>query len=166
MGKLDEDALLLLSCVCLGLNSYAGTALESSAPLSKVQKFFLEGLVASVEDVMGWSEVFGDISWQSFFQLKSLDYVGDEVATARVTSWANLQSAIPVEVGSVPLSQVVGPGCAHYVDHFEDFLLDEKSRTYTRPPKVMVTEHDWDEVCEGLISAGICGVMAKMNCFK
>ena len=150
VGKLDEDALLLLSCVCLGLNSYAGTALESSAPLSKVQKFFLEGLVASVEDVMGWSEVFGDISWQSFFQLKSLDYVGDEVATARVTSWANLQSAIPVEVGSVPLSQVVGPGCAHYVDHFEDFLLDEKSRTYTRPPKVMVTEHDWDGVCEGL----------------
>ena len=150
VGKLDEDALLLLSCVCLGLNSYAGTALESSAPLSKVQKFFLEGFVASVEDVMGWSEVFGDISWQSFFQLKSLDYVGDEVATARVTSWANLQSAIPVEVGSVPLSQVVGPGCAHYVDHFEDFLLDEKSRTYTRPPKVMVTEHDWDGVCEGL----------------
>lgn len=115
---------------------------------------------------MGWSEVFGDISWQRFFQLKSLDYVGDEVATARVTSWANLQSAIPVEVGSVPLSQVVGPGCAHYVDHFEDFLLDEKSRTYTRPPKVMVTEHDWDGVCEGLISAGICGVMAENELFQ
>ena len=39
VGKLNEDALLLLGCVCLGLNSYAGTALESSAPLSKVQFF-------------------------------------------------------------------------------------------------------------------------------
>ena len=30
----------------------------------------------------------------------------------------------------------------------------------------MVTEHDWDGVCEGLISAGICGVMAENELFQ
>ena len=33
--------------------------------------------------------------------------------------------------------------------------------TYTKPPKVMVTDHDWDRMREGLIKSGICGVMAE-----
>ena len=118
-----------------------------------------------VREVDEWPERLGEISWQSFFKLRSLDYVGDEVATARITSWANVQSAIPTEVGSVPLRDVVGDGCRHYVDRFEEFLLDKDSMTYTKPPKVMVTDHDWDRMCEGLIKSGICGVMAESELY-
>ena len=112
---------------------------------------------------MGWNETFKDVSWKSFFQLRSLDYVGDEVATARITAWENLQAAIPAEVGSVPLSEVVGQGCLHYVNNFEKFLVDSESMRYTKPPRVMVTHKDWDGVCEGLIRSGICGAMAEAD---
>ena len=133
--------------------------------MSKTQRFYLEGISQLVVEMGDWTETFGEISWQSFFKFRSIDYVGDEVATARLTSWNNIRSAIPTEVGSVPLREVVGAGCRHYVERFEDFLLDEGSMTYTKPPRVMVVEQDWDRMCEGLIDAGICGVMAEADLY-
>ena len=61
------------------------------------------------------------------------------------------------QCGWVQLREVVEAGCQHYAERFEDFLLDEASMTYIRPPRVMVTDADWDLMCEGLINSGICG---------
>ena len=115
--------------------------------MSKTQRFYLEGISQLVVEMGDWTETFGEISWQSFFKFRSIDYVGDEVATARLTSWNNIRSAIPTEVGSVPLREVVGAGCRHYVERFEDFLLDEGSMTYTKPPRVMVVEQETGIEC-------------------
>ena len=100
----------------------------------------MKSLAQVVTEVAEWEETFKEISWKSFFQFRSLDYVGDEVATAKITSWPNLRSAIPAEVGSVPISEVVGEGCLHYVQNFESFLLDREAMKYTKLPRVMVTD--------------------------
>ena len=74
IGNLSEQLNLVLSCVCLGLNSYAGCDMQSDKPVSKLQKEFLEGLCEMVREVDVWPDSFGKISWGSFFQLRSLDY--------------------------------------------------------------------------------------------
>ena len=163
---LQNEALDLLVNICLGLNSYAGVSVEGEKKVSPVQKDLLRELRSIVNSVCGWSECFGEISWQEFFKWRSLDYVGDEVATARITSWSNLRSAIPTEVGGVELADVVSEGCRHYVLNFEDYLVSQDSRVYTRPPRVMVSDQDWDELCDGLISTGICGVMPEHELFQ
>ena len=133
--------------------------------MSQLQRQFLEGLSSIVKDMGDWTERFTEISWSTFFKFRSVDYVGDEVAVARITSWNNIKSAIPVEVGTVRLQDVVGAGCRHYVERFEDFLLDEGSMVYTRPPRVMITDADWEQMCEGLIGAGLCDVMAESDLY-
>ena len=167
MGMLagGEDLVRVLRNVCLGLNSYAGSEVESERPATKLQKGFIKELVSVIQVSGGWEESFGKMSWEEFFSMRSVDYVGDEVAVARITSWENLRHALPVEVGSVELEQVVGEGCRHYVQHFEEYLLDESSMTYVRPPRVMVADADWEKVCEGLIQAGVCAVMAEQELF-
>ena len=166
LGNLGDELIVVLSCVCLGLNSYAGCSTENERPISSLQRYYLEGLCEMIREVDAWPERFGEISWENFFKFRSLDYVGDEVATARITSWNNIRSAIPTEVGTVPLRDVVGDGCRHYIDRFEDFLLEPEAMAYTKPPRVMVAEQDWDRMCEGMIQSGICGVMAESDLFK
>jgi len=160
-----EDLVGVLRNVCLGLNSYAGSEVESGRPATKLQMGFIKELVTVVRVSGGWEESFGKMSWEEFFRMRSVDYVGDEVAVARVTSWENLRHALPTEVGSVELEQVVGEGCKHYVQNFKEYLLDEASMTYVRPPRVMVADADWEKVCEGLIQAGVCEVMAEQELF-
>ena len=58
--------------------------------------------------------------------MRSIDYKGEEVKTAQQTSWANLAPALPPEVGTVDLEQVVDSGCLHYVQHFEEYLLPKR----------------------------------------
>ena len=43
--------------------------------------------------------------------------------------------------------------------NFEDYLLPLESQVYTKPPKVMVEEGAWPQICAGLISHGLCEVM-------
>lgn len=165
IGTLSDEGVVCLSCICIGLNSYAGCQVEVDKPVSQLQRQFLEGLSSIVKDMGDWTERFTEISWSTFFKFRSVDYVGDEVAVARITSWNNIKSAIPVEVGTVRLQDVVGAGCRHYVERFEDFLLDEGSMVYTRPPRVMITDADWEQMCEGLIGAGLCDVMAESDLY-
>eukprot|EP00435_Cladocopium_sp_Y103_P025023 s1425_g6.t1 len=140
MGVVTERPVLveLVRNVCMGLNSYAGVDGEYEGTLSATQRELLKDLVEVISDAGDWKEEFKPMSWEDFFRLRSVDYVGDEVAVARITSWNNLKHALPSEVGSVALEEVVGEGCKHYVQHFDDYLLDEASRTYTRPPRVMI----------------------------
>ena len=118
-------------------------------------------MVEEMEEIWGWEEQFEDLSWDTFFRARSVDYMGDEVACARTTSWENLRPAIPKEVGGVDLSQIVDEGCRHYVCNFEEYLLDPPNRVYTKPPKVMVAEGAWEGVCQGLLDSGICSLLPE-----
>ena len=62
------------------------------------------------------------------------------------------------------LEQVVSGGCLHYVRNFTQFLVPEESQVFTKAPKVMVADEEWDCMCEGregLLKRGICGAIAE-----
>ena len=40
--------------------------------------------------------------------------------------------------------------------NFEDFLLPEELQTILKPPRVLVDDPGWAQICEGLVSKGIC----------
>eukprot|EP00438_Fugacium_kawagutii_P007570 Skav230247 [mRNA] locus=scaffold1266:12488:17642:+ [translate_table: standard] len=162
----DVGDVSLLRCLCLALNSYAGVALEGPPKGSPSQCDLIRGLAEDVDSVCKWTERFEDLTWQSFFRMRSVDYLGDEVATAKHTSWENLAPAIPSQVGTVELSQLLEGGCKHYVDCFEEYLLEEADRWYVRPPRVMIPDEHWEAVCEGLLKAGICTVLHEDQLFK
>ena len=45
------------------------------------------------------------------------------------------------------------------MEHFEDFLLPEESRITVKPPKGLVSEGSWPDLCKWLIQRGICDLM-------
>ena len=161
IADVDDTKMRMLRCLCLGLNSYAGVQVEYEGKFSKLQQKLVGGLLEEIEEVVNWKEVFEDVSWESFFWARSVDYMGEEVATAKTTTWNNLKSAIPKEVGSVDLRDMLKEGSLHYASNFEQYLLDEGSQVYTKPPRVMVSDHAWPEVCEGLIASGICSLLPE-----
>ena len=105
--------------------------------------------------VSEWPEKFDELSWDMFFKVRSIDYKGDEILTARFVGWKELEPALPKEVGTVFLEDVVELGTLHYVTNFEDYLIPEEDMYPTRSPRVMVPPDDWEEVSRGLIERGI-----------
>lgn len=139
--------MAMLRSLVLALNNYAGCGPFSERKLLSCHKLFLGELMHDIRDVQGWQERFKEISWHSFFQHRGVDYQGDEVATAQYTSWPNLAPAIPKEVGTVHLRDVVEGGLVHYVGCFEQYFLPEEFCTYTEPPRVMVHDDAWPDLC-------------------
>ena len=161
VANMGEDKGRMLRCLCMGLNSYAGVQKVFKGKMTTLQRDLVKGLAEELDEVFSWQEVFEEVSWDSFFKARSVDYMGDEVATAKTTSWNNLKSAIPKEVGGVDLTAMVEEGTLHYVNNFEDYLVDEADQHYTKPPRVMIADCAWEEVCRGLVSSGICSMMPE-----
>lgn len=116
--------------------------------------------------VRRWNRSFEKVSWDAFFRSRGVDYVGDEVATAKYTSWENLRGSIPSQVGTVELAELLDGGCRHYVTHFEEYLLEEPDRVHVKAPRVMVHDSAWDDLCQRLIDSGICRVISESELFK
>ena len=106
------------------------------------------------------------LNWKDFLRVKTIDYKGEEVRTAQSTTWSNLKSALPDEVARVPLESVVKKGSLHYVCNFEEYLLPEAEQVYSRPPRVMVADGEWEPLCRGLLAKGICGLIREEDIYK
>ena len=156
MVEASEQELVIVRGMCCALNSFYGESVENSFYPTKVQGQVVKGLYKEAQVVMGWPERLEETSWKSFFQLKTIPYCGDEVLCARPTSWANLAPAMPAEVASVDLSEVCELGYKHYVDHFLEYLLPGEVQRKMKPPRVLLHDDDWLEVCKGLIAKGVC----------
>ena len=105
--------------------------------------------------MLAWNEVSDEVTWEKFFQVKGVDYKGDEVMCAKTISWESVSPALPLEVGGVALSSVVELGSLHYVQNFSSFLLDPEDQVYVKPPRVMVEADDWEPLCRNLLTRGI-----------
>ena len=156
MVEAPEQEMVIVRGMCCALNSFYGESVENTFYPTKVQGQIVKGLHKEAQVVMGWPERLEETSWKSFFELKTIDYCGDEVLCARPTSWANLAPAMPAEVASVELSEVCELGCKQYVDHFLDYLLPGEVQEKMKPPRVLVHDDNWLEVCKGLLSRGVC----------
>ena len=150
----SPGARSLLRCLVFSLNSLNGEG-NGDDVASDFQKELLAGLLDDCVRVEGWRMTGEAPSWDDFFRVKGVDYKGDEVLTAQMMQWENVQSALPNEVGGVPLEDVVEKGCKHYVLNFEDYLLAEEDQTAVRPPRVMVPPDAWESFCQNLLARGV-----------
>ena len=137
-----------------------------SAGQSEFQVAVLKYLSEQVLRTEEWKVCQEPATWKDFFKVRTVDYLGEEVKTAQAIEWRNVSPALPDEVGGVSLSEMVEYGCKHYVDNFREYLIPEEDQIATKAPKVMVPQESWDELCEGLISKGVCGLIAEEEVYR
>ena len=150
----------MVKATCRGLNLLFGVPGDGkkeqvSAACLRALKF----VIRCVDAVSSWDDVFQELSFDSFFKSKGVDYRGEEVKIAQGFSWLSISPAMPPEVGGVRLIDFCTLGTRFYVEHFEDFLVPPEKRCLGRPPKVMVKDEDWYEVVQGLVKARVCGII-------
>eukprot|EP00438_Fugacium_kawagutii_P007521 Skav231102 [mRNA] locus=scaffold2525:415233:418787:- [translate_table: standard] len=162
----DGDVLKVLRCVVLGLNSLNGEALENFQRPTDFQIEILEGLKGHCNRVLHWNEWSDAVSWETFFKVKGVDYRGEEVLSAQPITWENVKSALPMEVGGVPLESVVDYGSRNYVLNFEQYVLDPDDQTYVRPPRVMVEDSAWEPLCRNLLQLGVFDKVHEDDLFQ
>eukprot|EP00438_Fugacium_kawagutii_P028520 Skav226749 [mRNA] locus=scaffold3942:27571:31074:- [translate_table: standard] len=153
---LHNEELSWLQCVCISLNSMWGEELFSTAAVNEVQMGCLGYLVSQIREFCQMTTIVDEVDWTEMFKVRTVDYKGEEVKTARRFAWGNISPALPREIGVVPLTEVCEHGCKYFVDHVDDFVKPEHLWGDVRNPKVMVSDDDWGDVCKGLVGAGVC----------
>eukprot|EP00438_Fugacium_kawagutii_P010787 Skav220899 [mRNA] locus=scaffold3880:174086:177691:+ [translate_table: standard] len=154
-----------LLCVVLSLNSLWGDELHFDGAPNDVQLTCIKQLLESVRSLVALPQCVEDVDWSTFFQVRSIDYQGEEVKVARWISWESLEPALPAEIGRVPLLDVCTLGCKHYVECIDQFLVPEDEWSLARAPKVMVEDTHWGSVCQGLVRSGICVLLEEDEVF-
>ena len=155
-----------LSSVCMSLNSLWGNELHFDGDVNDVTKSCLDWIV---KDVVRFGSLTGKLEqfdWDGFFSTRGIDYKGDEIKTAREFTWRNIAPALPKEVGCVPLAEVCTLGARHYVENLDLFIRPPERWEKRRPPRVMVAEAAWAEVCTGLERAGVCTFLRSSEVFQ
>ena len=145
--------------MCRALNSYYGIEPNEQTPATLAKKAAVRSLSRYADDISGWKEKFDGLDWGDLLATRSIDYKGDEVRVSRQFCWDNLVSALPDEVGKIPLEEVCDLGTLDYISHFEEYLLPSEAQVYTKPPRVMVEDQHWEQVCSGLVKKGICDIL-------
>eukprot|EP00435_Cladocopium_sp_Y103_P074163 s689_g47.t1 len=150
-----------MRAVLQGLNSLNGMPGISTLRPTEVQKRLVASIGKFVETMMGWSERVPSTTFSELFEVRGVDYRGEEIKIAKSFKWECISGALPREVGALELANFCTGGCRHYVDNFEDYLILLEDQVIGRTPKIHVADSDWFGVCEGLINAGICKVMPQ-----
>ena len=166
LGDLAKESACFFN-LCRSLNSLGGvSAREVTYEGNVVQDGALKYLHDQSLRMATWSEKFDALSWQDFFRVKGVDYRGEEILTAKFTSWSNIEPALPSEVGTVDLSKITELGVQHFVTDFETYLLPEEDMILATAPKVMVLPECWEALAGGLIRKGICGAIHESEVFS
>ena len=162
---LGPQGIAWLASIAMGLNSLWGDEVMYDGEVSAVALECMDWLSKDVERIClleGRVELF---DWDQFFSTRGIDYRGDEVKTAREFTWGNIAPALPAEIGRVPLEQVCTLGARHYVENLDLYIKPRDRWELVKPPRVMVPEGAWAEVCSGLLTAGICVLLPVEEVF-
>ena len=163
--QLTSDECDWVCCVCLALNSYWGDHLFCDETPRDGKLSCLLQLIDEVQRLCGIQTPLESFSWDDFFTVRSIDYKGDEVKTARWFTWENISPALPGDVGSVPLAEVCTQGSRHYVENFDLYLKPPSERKFSKNPRVMVDDDSWARVCQGLVKSGVCTFIEEEDVF-
>ena len=158
-NEVEPQKAQCLLAISRALNSYYGVSCSGQDAVTVAKRSSVEGLMKYAEDVVSWEEKFDGVSWDELLSTRSIDYKGDEVRVSKQFRWENIASALPDEVGQIPLTEVCDLGTLDYVNNFEDYLLPLEAQVQTKAPRVMVSEDSWEQVCSGLLAKGICELM-------
>lgn len=166
VGEISGEVSRILLGLCQSLNSYYGVGASAAPVVSAARKRAVEAIRAYATD-FGWSaEKFEGVSWERFMHVRGVDYRGEEVKLARKFAWGNILPALPDGIGSIPLLEVCEGGTLHFVANFENYLLPEDCHVYTKPPRIFVDPGDWETVCQGLLSKGVCRWIGESEVYK
>ena len=163
--NLDVRSIFWLVCICVSLNSLWGCDAPFEGEVNPVTKRCLNLLCQDVERLQSMTGTLENFCWDEFFRTRSVDYKGDEVKTARSFSWQNIKHALPEEIGRVPLEEVCTLGAQHYVKNFDAFIKEKKAWILKKAPRVMVSDCDWEAVCQGLVKSGVCTMLPVEEVF-
>ena len=165
-GHLHPQGASTLQMLCGALNSYYGSEEDSKRDLSKATLGALEALKGYATDVCDWPEKFEGLRWDQFMAVRGIDYRGEEIKLARSFNWENIRHALPEGIGSIPLVEVCELGTLDYIKNFEDYLIPQEEFVYTKPPRIMVDDRSWEQVCTGLLAKGVCKLIKEDEVFK
>ena len=165
LPSLDEFSLCWMQALCVSLNSMWGGSVLFEGKASSVAQDALRVLCKDVLRLKDMECEVEEFSWPNFFQTRGIDYKGDEVKAARSFTWKNIEPALPREIGRVPLEEVCTLGARHYVENFDLYVKDRDAWVWTKPPRVMVADHHWGEVCTGLVQSGVCTLLPVEDVF-
>ena len=157
----DKRVLSVLKGICCGLNSLYGSEPDETNKVSAAQVRCCMFLMEEARDFVARCPTLPALSWEEYLSVRTIDYKGDEVKVAQITSWENVRRALPSEVGTVPLESVVSKGSLHYTMNFGTYLLPERDQVYTKPPRIMVADGAWEDLCRGLLASGVCGLIRE-----
>eukprot|EP00438_Fugacium_kawagutii_P022277 Skav211451 [mRNA] locus=scaffold1591:605464:608010:- [translate_table: standard] len=146
-----------LKALVSALNSLNGQGMHGagSEASRRVEKRLM-GVVDQCELLDG---VVPSLDFDEFFRSRTVDYSGEEVKLARKISWEEIEPSLPSQVGMVDLRDFCDEGMRHYIDNFRDFLVPSDEMVIGKTPDVMVKEGQWFQVAQGLLKAGVCGVI-------
>ena len=152
--------------VLLGLKSLA----EGPTPNAwSAGDIFENKLAKSVREQLQrfdmWEESVPVFNFDDFFLTKTIDYRGEQVKLGQSLCWEAVRNSLPDGVGCLKLADFCRLGTRHYIDHFEDYLMDTSEMGPIRKPKVMVAEAAWAELSEGLVRKGLCEVCPVSSLF-
>eukprot|EP00435_Cladocopium_sp_Y103_P038922 s627_g10.t1 len=163
-GLLEFEVFWCLS-VCVSLNSFWGDEVWNDSEINAVQQGCIDEILKDVKRIVSIHQTVERVDWKDFFNVRTIDYKGDEVKVARWFSWGNIQPALPADVGNVPLDQVCTHGCRDYVLNFDQYLKPEDEWGEISCPRVMVKDSDWPAVCEGLLLSRVCVLIPEQEVF-
>ena len=101
----------------IGLNHLYGVEARGPGKVSRVQLKACMFLAEEAKGMLVRCHSFGKLNWHDFLKVRTIDYKGDEVKVAQETTWTNIAPALPDEVGTVPLIDVVTKGSLHFLGH-------------------------------------------------
>ena len=162
-GGLPPEEQCWLEAATRALNWLAvGDLAISERPATPTQKSLLQELHCSFGALakLG-SQSFDGSSIDSYWRSKSVNGYGEEVHCAMPFSWANVQHSLPTRelAGALDGVKVASGGVKDFLERPLAYLKPEGSRTWMKPPRVMVRPEDWGAVAEGLLERRICDVI-------
>ena len=147
-----------IEAMLLALNSLHGTGQTHTHEPTETQKRVVSGLLKFLKRFCSWVEPVPHTTFAELFEVKGVDYRGEEVKLARSFNSACISPTFPKEVGTLRLEEFCEGGCRRFVEEFELFLQPGELQSVGRTPRIMVRDEDWKEVCEGLVRMGICDI--------
>ena len=122
------------------------------APPTQIQSHVLGYLEDRVKVFLEHEFQVEQFLWSKFLQTRSLSYSGEEVRTARWTSWAHVKPALPYgAIGEVPAISLAEGGVLDALQNPERYLKANSDEHEVRSSRVMVDEQDWPELARGLV---------------
>ena len=114
---------LAVADMIYGLNNYACGRGDGPRP-NREPCGVVENLGKLCERFKVWEEPLGRFDFKDFFAKRGVTYDAEEVRVAQTLSWEGVRGSLPDEVGELELRDFCAHGSLHYLDHFEDHLVD------------------------------------------